>query len=171
MYNRNFKCIKIKINNNGRSFCLFPLSAYGYGTLANLLCCLCSLAGAFIIPFAKRHKTAYNVVLSVFMGLAVGALASDAILHLVPEVSSGPPAFVLLSFTKIRSLRTKKFVQDNILILNNLTFCKEHFNGVFVLGGGGMTFHKHVYVYGKIISRNFNDYYNTGNYSTKKKPL
>lgn len=58
---------------------------YGYGTLANLLCCLCSLAGAFIIPFAKRHKTAYNVVLSVFMGLAVGALASDAILHLVPE--------------------------------------------------------------------------------------
>lgn len=78
-------------------FC-FPFSAYGYGTLANLLCCLCSLAGAFIIPFAKRHKTAYNVVLSVFMGLAVGALASDAILHLVPEVSSGPPSFVLLSF-------------------------------------------------------------------------
>lgn len=76
----------------------FTLSAYGYGTLANLLCCLCSLAGAFIIPFAKRHKTAYNVVLSVFMGLAVGALASDAILHLVPEVSSGPPSFVLLSF-------------------------------------------------------------------------
>lgn len=88
------------------------------------------------------------------MGLAVGALASDAILHLVPEVSSGPPAFALLSFTKIRSLRTKKFVQDKILIW-----------------GGGMTFHKHVYVYGKIISRNFNDYYNTGNYSTKKKPL
>ncbi|XP_048747496.1 zinc transporter ZIP4-like isoform X2 [Ostrea edulis] len=58
---------------------------YGYGTLANLICCLCSLAGAFTIPFAKRHKTAYNVVLSVFMGLAVGALASDAILHLVPE--------------------------------------------------------------------------------------
>lgn len=79
-------------------FFLFPLSAYGYGTLANLLCCLCSLAGAFIIPFAKRHKTAYNVVLSVFMGLAVGALASDAILHLVPEVSSGPPLFLYLSF-------------------------------------------------------------------------
>ncbi|XP_022336469.2 zinc transporter ZIP12-like [Crassostrea virginica] len=59
--------------------------AYGYGALANLICCACSLAGAFIIPFAKRHKTAYDVVLSVFMGLAVGALASDAILHLVPE--------------------------------------------------------------------------------------
>lgn len=41
----------------------------------------------------------------------------------------------------------------------------------FFFWGGGMTFHKHVYVYGKIISRNFNDYYNTGNYSTKKKPL
>ena len=63
-------------------------SAYGYGALANLICCACSLAGAFIIPFAKRHKTAYDVVLSVFMGLAVGALASDAILHLVPEVST-----------------------------------------------------------------------------------
>lgn len=97
MYYWNFKCIRIKIINR-RPFFLFPLSAYGYGTLANLLCCLCSLAGAFIIPFAKRHKTAYNVVLSVFMGLAVGALASDAILHLVPEVSSGPPSFVLLSF-------------------------------------------------------------------------
>lgn len=58
---------------------------YGYGTIANLICCLCSLAGAFTIPFAKKYKTAYDVVLSVFMGLAVGALASDAILHLVPE--------------------------------------------------------------------------------------
>ncbi|XP_061197015.1 zinc transporter ZIP12-like [Saccostrea echinata] len=58
---------------------------YGYGTIANLICCVCSLAGAFTIPFAKKYKTAYNVVLSVFMGLAVGALASDAILHLVPE--------------------------------------------------------------------------------------
>lgn len=43
--------------------------------------------------------------------------------------------------------------------------------GVFFWGGGGMTFHKHVYVYGKIISRNFNDYYNTGNYSKKKTTL
>lgn len=98
MYYWKFKWIRNKIINRRPLFFFFPFSAYGYGTLANLLCCLCSLAGAFIIPFAKRHKTAYNVVLSVFMGLAVGALASDAILHLVPEVSSGPPSFVLLSF-------------------------------------------------------------------------
>lgn len=98
MYYWNFKWIRNKIINQRPLFFFFPFPAYGYGTLANLLCCLCSLAGAFIIPFAKRHKTAYNVVLSVFMGLAVGALASDAILHLVPEVSSGPPSFVLLSF-------------------------------------------------------------------------
>ncbi|KAK3083596.1 hypothetical protein FSP39_000005 [Pinctada imbricata] len=58
---------------------------YGYGTLANVCCCLCSLGGAVILPCASHHKVAYNVVLSVFYGLAVGTLASDALLHLIPE--------------------------------------------------------------------------------------
>ncbi|KAK3083701.1 hypothetical protein FSP39_001713, partial [Pinctada imbricata] len=60
-------------------------TAYGYGTLANIVCCLCSLGGAVILPCAKRHEKAYKVVLAIFMGLAVGTLASDALLHLLPE--------------------------------------------------------------------------------------
>ncbi|OWF40412.1 zinc transporter ZIP4-like [Mizuhopecten yessoensis] len=61
---------------------------YGYGTLANILCCLCSLGGAFVLPCARKHHNAYHVILSVFMGLAVGTLASDALLHLLPEALS-----------------------------------------------------------------------------------
>ncbi|XP_069136370.1 zinc transporter ZIP12-like isoform X2 [Argopecten irradians] len=58
---------------------------YGYGTLANILCCLCSIGAVFVIPISRNHKNAYHVLLSVFMGLAVGTLASDALLHLIPE--------------------------------------------------------------------------------------
>ncbi|XP_060078375.1 zinc transporter ZIP4-like [Ylistrum balloti] len=61
---------------------------YGYGTLANILCCLCSLGGSFALPCVKKHHSAYHVVLSIFMGLAVGTLASDALLHLIPEALS-----------------------------------------------------------------------------------
>ena len=64
-------------------------AVYGYGTLANIICCVCSLGGAVILPCAKRHRTTYHVVLSIFMGLAVGTLASDALLHLIPAVSNG----------------------------------------------------------------------------------
>ena len=64
-------------------------AVYGYGTLANIICCVCSLGGAVILPCAKRHRTTYHVVLSIFMGLAVGTLASDALLHLIPAVSYG----------------------------------------------------------------------------------
>ncbi|KAK3084629.1 hypothetical protein FSP39_016559, partial [Pinctada imbricata] len=60
-------------------------TVYGYGTLANIACCLCSLGGAVILPCAKRYEKAYKVVLAIFMGLAVGTLASDAMLHLLPE--------------------------------------------------------------------------------------
>jgi len=63
-------------------------SVYGYGTLANVLCCLCSLGGAFVLPFAKKHRGTYHVVMSVFMGLAIGTLLSDAVLHLIPEVGT-----------------------------------------------------------------------------------
>ncbi|XP_033747807.1 zinc transporter ZIP12-like isoform X2 [Pecten maximus] len=61
---------------------------YGYGTLANILCCLCSIGGAFVLPCVRRHQHAYHVILSIFMGLAVGTLAADALLHLIPEALS-----------------------------------------------------------------------------------
>lgn len=58
---------------------------YGYGIAANAICCVCSLGGAVILPFAKRFSRAYHVFLSVFLGLAVGTLFTGAIVHLIPE--------------------------------------------------------------------------------------
>ncbi|KAK3607819.1 hypothetical protein CHS0354_031319 [Potamilus streckersoni] len=56
---------------------------YGYGSLGIFLCCLCSVGGAFIIPCAK--KSLYRVMMASFLGLAVGTLTADALIHLLPE--------------------------------------------------------------------------------------
>ncbi|XP_052062567.1 zinc transporter ZIP12-like isoform X1 [Mytilus californianus] len=58
---------------------------YGYGILANAICCVCSICGAAVLPCAKRFSNAYHVFLSVFMGLAVGTLFTGAVVHLIPE--------------------------------------------------------------------------------------
>lgn len=58
---------------------------YGYGILANAICCICSIGGAVILPCAKRFSNAYHVFLSIFMGLAVGTLFTGAVVHLIPE--------------------------------------------------------------------------------------
>lgn len=55
---------------------------YGYGTLANILCCLCSLTGVIILPCAS--KNVYRILLATFVGLAVSTLSADALLHLLP---------------------------------------------------------------------------------------
>ncbi|KAL4228926.1 hypothetical protein ACF0H5_011967 [Mactra antiquata] len=55
---------------------------YGYGTLANILCCLCSLAGVIVLPCAR--KSVYRVLMATFVGLGVSTLSSDALLHLLP---------------------------------------------------------------------------------------
>ncbi|KAL3837323.1 hypothetical protein ACJMK2_022689 [Sinanodonta woodiana] len=56
---------------------------YGYGSLGIFLCCLCSVCGAFIIPCAK--KSLYRVMMASFLGLAVGTLTADALIHMLPE--------------------------------------------------------------------------------------
>ncbi|XP_050406189.1 zinc transporter ZIP12 [Patella vulgata] len=56
---------------------------YGYGTAANVIITLCSVFGAILFPCTKDRCYAY--FMATFMGLAVGTLASDAILHLIPE--------------------------------------------------------------------------------------
>ncbi|KAK6182471.1 hypothetical protein SNE40_010156 [Patella caerulea] len=56
---------------------------YGYGTAANVIITLCSVFGAILFPCTKDKCYAY--FMATFMGLAVGTLASDAILHLIPE--------------------------------------------------------------------------------------
>ncbi|XP_045207456.2 zinc transporter ZIP12-like isoform X2 [Mercenaria mercenaria] len=55
---------------------------YGYGTLANVLCCLCSLAGIIVLPCSS--KSVYRILIAIFVGLAVSTLSADALLHLLP---------------------------------------------------------------------------------------
>lgn len=68
-------------------FCLYN-SGYGYGTLANVLCCLCSLAGIIVLPCSS--KAVYRILIATFVGLAVSTLSADALLHLLPEVNCFP---------------------------------------------------------------------------------
>ncbi|XP_055957048.1 zinc transporter ZIP12 [Patella vulgata] len=56
---------------------------YGYSSLAVFIITLCALFGAILFPFSKNR--CYDGFMAVFMGLAVGTLTSDALLHLIPE--------------------------------------------------------------------------------------
>lgn len=59
--------------------------AYGYGTLAVFIVCLCSIVAILFIPFANTIcLRTFDYVLGVFLGLAVGTLIADSILHLFP---------------------------------------------------------------------------------------
>lgn len=58
------------------------LERYGWGTLATFIVCLGSVLGIVIIPFASQ--SVYQVILAIFMGMAVGTLTADAFLHLIP---------------------------------------------------------------------------------------
>ncbi|XP_071104063.1 zinc transporter ZIP4-like [Haliotis cracherodii] len=56
---------------------------YGYGSLATLIICLCAVLGAILFPLPKG--TCYEAFMALFLGLAVGTLYTDAILHLIPQ--------------------------------------------------------------------------------------
>lgn len=80
----------------------FTLSAYGYGTLAVFIVCLCSLAAILFIPFANTVcLRTFDYVLGVFLGLAVGTLIADAILHLFPAVSCQEIILLLLAICQV----------------------------------------------------------------------
>ncbi|XP_059173609.1 zinc transporter ZIP4-like [Physella acuta] len=55
---------------------------YGYGSVAIFVICLCAIFGVVVIPCASGAVK--NVIMSTFVGLAVGTLFADAILHLIP---------------------------------------------------------------------------------------
>ncbi|XP_076091482.1 zinc transporter ZIP4-like isoform X1 [Mytilus galloprovincialis] len=57
---------------------------YGYGSFAVFLVCLCSVLAVLVIPLAKSSKTCFRAVMNLFLGLAVGTLTTDALLHLLP---------------------------------------------------------------------------------------
>ncbi|GAB1609452.1 zinc transporter ZIP6-like [Argonauta hians] len=56
---------------------------YGYGIASVFIICLCSVVGVFLM--VCRGKKVFVYSMAFFEGVAVGTLASDAFLHLIPQ--------------------------------------------------------------------------------------
>lgn len=66
------------------SQCFSILSVWGYGFVSVTIISLTSLAGVATIPFFG--KSMYKKVLATLVALAIGTLAGDSLLHLLPHV-------------------------------------------------------------------------------------
>ena len=72
---------------------IFPFlpTAYGYGFIMIFIISLMSLLGVSIVPFLRsnsRLATVYKYLITLLISMGVAALVSDALLHLIPGVSS-----------------------------------------------------------------------------------
>lgn len=63
----------------------FELTVWVYATLSILGTSLCGLLGVAVIPCMEKQY--YNSILQFLVALAVGTLAGDALLHLLPHVT------------------------------------------------------------------------------------
>ena len=59
-----------------------PAKSWWYATVAVAIVCLCSALGGLTVPCISGG--AYKVTMTLFVGLTVGTLCGDAILHLIP---------------------------------------------------------------------------------------
>ena len=63
---------------------VFKSTVWGYGFLAVTIISLTSLVGVATIPFFGKRM--YKKILATLVALAVGTLAGDSLLHLMPHV-------------------------------------------------------------------------------------
>ncbi|CAH1775210.1 unnamed protein product [Owenia fusiformis] len=76
-------CMKNEVHEEKLKETLTLAETYGYGTLSVFIISLCAMLGIFTVPCLRTNT--YRYVMTTFVALAVGTMAGDALLHLIPQ--------------------------------------------------------------------------------------